>query len=407
MSGTLLAIEGSPIALTALDIAHLRSLLGGLSDQRGDEVTISRVVGHIRLPSGNTLRIRSPKAPSASILAWAAYADPRLAALRVATGHVPVGGDDGDIASLLARLLVWHTEDAILRHGLLRQYQRSHTNTETLRGRIDFARLTRQGANLARVPCEIWERSEGTVLNRFVAAALRVCARDPMLSAASDPGLSRVRTRMAAITPQVDRALLNGTRALDRSEQPFALVVALARMILSAAGLLEGDDHRGAGFLVNLETLFERTVVRALRENGVDVVAKSSLHYERLDGDSPVPGSAFEMDAYCRGLPDGDLIVDAKYKRSISSANLHQMIAYAAITGARRAAFVVPAGMVADRRGYRVATADGGEMEIRVLELRTDATTLATWRDNARLLCSTITPNDPHEPRAQSQAHTT
>lgn len=405
MKEELVVDEGDSIVLERREVDHVRRTLGGLVEIHGDDVTVSRVVGHLRLPTGRTLRIRSAKAPASSVLAWAAYADPRFTALRTFGGRVPIGGGDGDIATLLARLLVLHLEDAVLRHGLLRQYRRSLTDTETVRGRIDFARLARQGANLARVPCEVWDRSEATPLNRFFAAALAACRRDPLLREACEPGLSRVQSRMAAVQPGVDRALLDGSRELDRSEQPFAPVLALARMLLSEFGLVEGNEHLGGGFLVNLETLFERAVVRAFRENGIDVVAKSPLRYSRWDGNADRVGSAFEIDALCRGLPGGDVVVDAKYKRRISSGNLHQMIAYTTLTGATRAALVMPAGFVADRRAYAFVRPDGVRVTVDVLELATDARDLGGWRASARHLAVALLKTEPTGRPASGSLH--
>ena len=383
--------EGQAIALEPVESEHLQRLLGGLVDVRDGRVTVSRVVGHVRLPTRRVLRIRSPKAPASSVLAWAAYVDPRLQALQFLSGRVPVGGDEGDIASLLARLFVMHLEDAILRHGLLQQYRRSRTESETVRGRIDFAQLTRQGANLARVPCEVWERNQATPLNRFFAAALAACARDGVLRTACDPALSRVQARMSAIAPAVDLQLLAGGRALDRAERPFAPVIALARILLTGVGVVEGAEKLGSGFLINLETLFERTVVRAFRDNGIDVTAKSPLSYARVDGASMDAATGFEIDAFCRGLPAGDVVVDAKYKRHISSNNLHQMIAYCALTGATHAAFIVPAGMVVDRRTYVFEhIGASAKLRIDVHEFATDATDIAGWRTNAALLAARL-----------------
>lgn len=390
MSTDLVVDEGASIALAPLEIEHVRRLLGGLVDVRDGAVTFSRVVGHLRLPTKRVIRIRSSKAPAASILAWAAYVDPRLDALRTLSGKVPALGAEGDLASLLARLFVAELEDAILRHGLLRQYRRGRTDTQTVRGRIDFARLARQGANLARVPCEIWDRAEGTPLNRFLAAALAACARDPVLRAASDPGLSRARARMASIEPGIDAALLRGLRPLDRAEQPFAPVIALARMLLEGIGLIEGAEQTATGFLVNLELLFERTVVRALRESGVDVTPQAPLPYVRWTNGRAAGGSSFAIDALCRGLDGGDLIVDAKYKRQISSANLHQMIAYCALTGASRAALVVPAGVVADRRAYVFDRVGSSPVRIDIVEIATNAPDVAGWRANARAMAATL-----------------
>ena|GEM_PF-2794374 len=246
-------------------------------------------------------------------------------------------------------------------------------------------------ANLAHVPCDVWERSQATTLNRFLAAALAACTRDVVLRNACEPTLSRMRARMSAVAPEVDPEWLAGKRTLDRAEQPFAPVAALARMLLRGVGLVEGSDRAGSGFLVNLESLFERAVVRALRESGLDVTPKSPLPYQRSDGALNEPGSSFQIDALCRGLPGGDLVVDAKYKRDISSANLHQMIAYCALAGSHRAALILPAGVVPDTRTYvfdhRLANA---QIRVDIHELATDATDLAGWRRNTAALVAAL-----------------
>ena len=382
--------EGAAICLEPLELAHLGALLRGNVDIRGEMATVSRVVGHIRMPTGRTLRIRSPKAPAAAVLAWAAFVDPRFTALRALSGKVPLGGGEGDIATLLARLLVLHMEEAVLRHGLLRQYRRNSAVTETVRGRIDFARLAREGANLGRLPCEVWERSAGTRVNRFLIAALDRCRRDPLLRHAAEPGLTRLSVRLAAVHPGVDGELLAGTAQLERSEQPFATVIALARMLLCEFGLADGADHLGSGFVLNLETLFERTVVCALREAGVDVVPKFPLPYRRVQESGEVSGARFEVDALCRNLPNGSMLVDAKYKRAISSENLHQIVAYSAMSGVRRAAFVVPAGMLSDRRRYRFGSVGGRDVDVEIFELATDGVSVAEWRENGRVLAARV-----------------
>lgn len=200
---------------------------------------------------------------------------------------------------------------------------------------------------------------------------------------------------MAAVEPAVDPQLLDGSCELSRAELPFAPILALARMLIGGIGMLEGSEHLGNGFLVNLEALFELTVVRALRENEIDVVPKSPLSYSRWDGAVERGGSAFQLDALCRGLPSGDVIVDAKYKRKIASANLHQMIAYAAMTGVTRCVLVVPGGLVTDLRTYLFDRATGGRLRIEVLELATDAVDLAGWRQNARRLAEQLTADRP------------
>ena len=71
-------LENEPAQFDDEDLGHLQRLLGGLLERRRSGHAICRVVGQIALPSGTTLSISSPKARLASVLAWAAYADPSL-----------------------------------------------------------------------------------------------------------------------------------------------------------------------------------------------------------------------------------------------------------------------------------------------------------------------------------------
>ena len=63
---------------------------------------ICRVVGHVALPSGDTLYVRSRKAPAAAIFAWFAYVDPKLQALRF-LGAIPKTAQEGELSSIVAR----------------------------------------------------------------------------------------------------------------------------------------------------------------------------------------------------------------------------------------------------------------------------------------------------------------
>lgn len=74
--------EGAPFEIAGEDRAHLARLLRGSLQWREDGVAVWGVVGHIRLPSGDTLAIRSKKAPAACLLSWASYVDPSLSDLK-------------------------------------------------------------------------------------------------------------------------------------------------------------------------------------------------------------------------------------------------------------------------------------------------------------------------------------
>jgi hypothetical protein len=76
-------LENQAFALSDEDASFLQRRLGGLFEPRTDGWAVCRMVGHLRLPSGVILRIRSPKASTASLLSWLAYVDPSLASLRL------------------------------------------------------------------------------------------------------------------------------------------------------------------------------------------------------------------------------------------------------------------------------------------------------------------------------------
>src|SRR5690606_28284534 len=113
--------ENEPVAFPAEDVVALQARLGGLLERRERGWAVCRVVGQIALPSGDTLVISSRKASSASVLAWAAYADPTLAALR-ALGRLPASAREGELTTVTARLFLEALLEASARSGLVRCY---------------------------------------------------------------------------------------------------------------------------------------------------------------------------------------------------------------------------------------------------------------------------------------------
>ena len=62
----LYAFENEAFTVDGLDRAYLSDTLGGYFERRDEGWAVCRVVGHLRLPSGETLFIRSRKAPAAA-----------------------------------------------------------------------------------------------------------------------------------------------------------------------------------------------------------------------------------------------------------------------------------------------------------------------------------------------------
>ncbi len=388
--------ENRPFKIAKRDRELLSQLLKGRLERHSAGWVVSRIVGHVALPSGKTLRIRSPKATNASVLAWMSYVDPTLSALRF-LGTAQELSAAGDLAGLIARLFLRETLAAVARAGLVRHYRRVSTQTANIRGKIDFARLTRQGGELSRLPCIVWERLPETPLNRFLAEALRLIRQDTVMAAAGGHDLRRAQSIFANVRPMVEPDLLRGNACLARNELPYASACALGRLIVRHSALAEGREHLGMTFLVNLETLFEKAVATAFRNAGVDVHTSAPLPYQRRDPRTlaETPGGFFSMDIFVKDRPEGPLVVDAKYRTAISSSSLHQMISYCFLCGADRAVLVFPKGHLKNRRsfyfrnGFQQAQAPK-RIRVDIAELDTAASNVTQWREQGKLLVESI-----------------
>lgn len=373
------------------DLDWLARRLRGSLRRRHDGWVVVQRVGWMQLPSGGGLRIQSRKANPRAILAWLAYADPSLRDLEI-SARGPVNAADGELDGFVAAAFATTVLDAVARHGLGRGYERTAVEGSTVRGRIDFARLSRQGGNLARLPCTTWLRLPSTPVNAFLAAALQRARCVPALCSAIPAELPRLTVALDGVRPYVAQHILDGSRPLPRNELAFAPAVALARLILTRTGLGDGSDRVGASFLIDIAALFERTVAAGFREAGFDASAQHVIPYTAHDASTTDASSSrqFYADVLVRGADGGKTVVDAKYKHRVSSANLHQIVAYSAMVGADSAALVVPADCEDVGRVFRFdlsgrSDAHGGtRLSVRVVGLRTDATTVDGWRAAAR-----------------------
>lgn len=383
MTEVLRARENETFRLDERDADFLGRLLGGRFERRHDGCAVCRLVGQVQLPSRRILVVHSQKAPDAGVLAWAAYADPRLTGLRMLTGALPLGSL-ADLTGVTVGLFLRELMAVVRKRGLRRDYQRVHVRSSTIRGRIDFHRLASTGGDLARMPCVSWERLPETPLNRLLSAALACVDRIPGLP----PELRRLRSEAGApfahVSPSVDRDLLSGKKQLSRLEAPYELVLALALLILAGSGIQERQrGEMSPAFFINIEHLFEMAVARALEESPLRARAKVPAYYLVQHAGREPERRSMEMDVFLREFPAGPVVVDAKYKTKISSSNIQQIATYCLMTRSARGLLVLPAGHV-DVNQVLVVGPQENAVEIHILELDTSATDLAGWRANAR-----------------------
>lgn len=374
--------EGATFEIAGEDRAHLARLLRGSLQWREDGVAVWGVVGHIRLPSGDTLAIRSKKAPAACLLSWASYVDPSLSDLKNVRQLDDVG-DDGDVGEALAVLFVRELLAVAGAHGIRRRYRRVPTRSATIRGSIDFAALSRAGGDLSRTPCVVWERLPKTPLNQLFAAALQLIRRDQLMRRAVGGVIGDLEAVFAEVPPAVDPDLLAGRRPLERDELPFGSACALARLILREAGVSTGEEERGLGFLVRLDSLFEKAVVKALRDAGLDAVPKVPVSYLRVGTDQAASTSGqLILDCFLRRPGLEGIVIDAKYKSDVSPSNIDQMLTYCHLTGVSQAVLVFPAGQLRDRRTFELTGPAGRSVRVHLVEFETSGRSLTTWRVN-------------------------
>lgn len=383
--------ENKTFSVSPTDRAFLRDRLGGFVETREGGVAIARVVGHLRMPSGDTLVVRSPKAPAASVLAWVAFVDPTLRAVDW-TDEVDELGAEGDIGTLVVLLFLRELRRALARAGLPRSYAATTTTSSNIRGRIDFTGLIAAGGDLTRVPCTIWERRPISHAVRTLATAVRRIAGDALLREVDPLALRSATRALAPVEPFADPREPSTASPLARNELPFARAVALARMLLAKNDLGELGDERGHGFLINLETLFERTVAVALGDAGVTALTKVNVPYWRRDSEGATGlVQGMQLDVHCPGLAPGGVVVDAKYKTKVSSSNVQQVLTYCFALGAREAALIVPSVCTSDRRSL-VFRDPLSLRDIRVhcVELSTTSTSVAGWRESGRRMVTAL-----------------
>ena len=269
--------------------------------------------------------------------------------------------DADALPDILALALSRHARRAFSR-GLLHGYREEEDALHTVRGRVQFSEMIRRRFG-APPPVDVRydEFTDDILENRLVKAAAARLAATRLRSRAARRGLGRIAATLDNVSLAEFRAKDPPQPRFDRLNEHYRGVVSLSRLILrlSAFESRRGTAARAAGFLINMNALFQEFVTRALRETlgASDTTLRSDANLPRrltLDEAERVslkPDLTWWEGGVCR------FVGDVKYKNAeggIPNADLYQTLAYAAALG-------LPGGMLI----YAKGEADAGEYAVR------------------------------------------
>ncbi|MBX9579537.1 MAG: McrC family protein [Gemmataceae bacterium] len=311
---------------TLVDLVPLPSLTLGARQYR---LTPRGFVGVL---DGPTVRYDiGSKLPWANLLMLLGLAD------RPFGGGEPAAG----LLDLLARELADRMRE-VARAGLVGGYGEADRASPFLRGRLRAADQLRDTAARAfpdrfHVTEDVYDLD--TPWNRVPKRVALDLLRRPDLSPAARDGLTAALVPFADVPdgPATDAEF----DAAGREPRAAAYngLLTLCRLLRDGLSAADPTSSAGGGFLIDLGRAFERHLAATAR---AAVGGRPGWAVE----DQPrfVAGSVeFVPDVLVRRRGDARLVLDAKWKRvGPDPADLHQVLAYAAVTGAAHVALVYP-----------------------------------------------------------------
>ena len=236
--------------------------------------------------------------------------------------------------------------------GLLHGYRTEHDALRTVRGRIDLAEQLRRRFDVP-VPVEVQydEFTNDITANRLVKAAAQLLGRMRLHDRRSRDGLRWMAARLANVASVEFSPREVPDIAFDRLNEHYREIVSLSRLILHHQAFEQGrGDTRAAGFLIDMNKVFQGFLTRALRES-LGVSSRTLCSDQRL----PRP-IYLDLKKKLHLKPDlawwdgsaYTFVGDAKYKRigegAVPNADVYQILAYAT-------ALDLPGGMLVYAKG--------------------------------------------------------
>ena len=236
---------------------------------------------------------------------------------------------NSDVLESIIPAFVHHTRQAV-RRGLLQGYRHEEEALHTVRGRIRFNdQINRRFGVLLPLEVAFDEFTEDIEENRLLKTALYRLSHLPVRSA-------QAKRDVHALRPVFNTVELGAYRRgapeiqYTRLNSHYRPAVELARLIInnSSLELLHGEAT-GASFMLDMNRVFERFLVVALRERlGLSERqwGPGRLHLDEANTISLVPDLSWQSGGRYR------FVGDAKYKRikpdGFPNADIYQMLAY-------------------------------------------------------------------------------
>lgn len=217
--------------------------------------------------------------------------------------------------------------------GLLHGYRSEEEALLTVRGRIRFDEQIRRRFGVP-LPVEVRydDFTEDVLANRLVKAAALTLGAMGLKDPTSRTRIARVAATLENVTPVSFGPPNIPKVTFDRLNEHYRRAIGLARLILQHATVETGRGPvRAAGFLMDMNKVFESFVRRALREElGLPEHAFPDRSTADLDRAQQI---RLRPDLTWRQAGRSVFVGDAKYKRirdtQVPNADLYQLLAYA------------------------------------------------------------------------------
>lgn len=300
-------------------------------------------IGIVRI-GDHTVEIR-PRLPLDRVLFLASYA---IGNLKWPADAVEIA-EAPDVVEAVSRLFVRLVKPC-LAQGVLQGYVRLDDRLQTIRGRIRFAdQISRWNGQAPPIEVSYDDHTVDILENQLLrAAALRLAAIGGR-SSETARDLHRVSLLLSDVSMLAFRGAAVPEVAWTRLNERYRAPVELARLVLQGTGLESAAGRVAApAFLLNMASVFERFVQRALRE---------SLGLTERTFPENAKSKSLRLDEDGRIVLRPDLswwerdrcifVGDCKYKRTdsaIEHADLYQLLAYATATDLPGGLLVYAAG---------------------------------------------------------------